>query len=147
MDTEILAKLIDAKHDCLGQLLDVGERQAQLIEEGRMTALLNLLATKQKLLEQLQKIEAALDPFRQESPEQRRWDCPATRQRCVEQLQQCEQRLAEVIRREKQCEATLNERRQRLGARLDNANHAGTACAAYLSGPSLAPGQLDVSTG
>ena len=43
LETDILADLIRAKRECLLQLRDLGRKQLELIDEGDMTALLDLL--------------------------------------------------------------------------------------------------------
>jgi hypothetical protein len=146
MDTDILAKLIDAKHQCLGQLLEIGDRQRALIDENRMTALLDLLTVKQNVLERLQKIEAALEPYRSESPEERRWASEDHRQACAERLRQCEERLAEVIRRERESEQVLVQRRDEVSRQLHGMHHATVARSAYTAPAPPCPGQLDLST-
>ena len=71
--TDTLAELIEAKCRRLASLRELGRRQLALIEEGDMNALLDLLTTKQRSLIELQRIERALDPFRGENPDARRW--------------------------------------------------------------------------
>jgi hypothetical protein len=144
MNTELLAKLIDAKLHCLEQLLDLGRRQYELIDEGRMTALLDLLVTKGNTLEQLQKIERALDPIRDQPPEQRQWPSEELRQQCNERLQQCEAMLQEIIQQERQSETTLIERRDQVDRQLQGVHHAGLARAAYTHTPMQTIGQLDL---
>jgi len=146
MNTELLAKLIDAKHHCLGQLLDLGRRQYELIEHGRMNALLDLLVTKGNTLEQLQKIERALDPCREQPPAPDQWPTKELRQACNERLRQCEAILGEIIQQERRSEATLIDRRDEVGRQLEGAHHAGLARAAYTHLPTQTVGQLDLSS-
>ncbi len=45
----------------------------ELIDQGNVSGLLDLLAIKQKPLHDIQRIEKALDPFRAQDPESRQW--------------------------------------------------------------------------
>lgn len=146
MNTERLAKLIDAKHHCLGRLVELGRRQHELIDAGRMTALLDLLVTKGNTLEQLQKIERALDPYREQPPDQRPWPSEELRRRCNERLQHCEAMLRQIIRQEQHSEAALIRRRDEAGEKLQGAHHADIARAAYHTPPDTSTGQLDLSS-
>ncbi len=129
--TETLAKLVRAKRSCLTQLREAGRRQLELINSGEMAALLDLLATKQRMLQQLQRIEQALDPFRQEEPDQRVWRTPQDRQRCAEEITQCDALLAEVLALEKTSEAALVRQRAETAARLEGIRAAAEAWRAY----------------
>jgi len=59
MPTEILLQLVRARYSCLVQLRDLGRRQMELIDEGNVTALLDVLSVKQKPLSDIQRIEKA----------------------------------------------------------------------------------------
>jgi hypothetical protein len=129
--TETLAKLVQAKRSCLTRLREAGRRQLELINSGEMAALLDLLATKQRMLQQLQRIEQALDPFRQEDPRQRVWRTPLDRQSCAEEIAQCDALLAEVIELEKTSESALVRQRAETAARLEGIRAAAEAQRAY----------------
>ena len=73
LETDRLAKLIAQKHEILVQLLELVQRQRQIVGEGNMTRLLSLLAAKQPFISQLQEVETDLDPFRSQDPEERHW--------------------------------------------------------------------------
>ncbi len=64
-NTDVLAELIRRKCACLAGLRDLGRRQLALIGDGDISALLDVLAVKQRSLLSLQQIEASLGPFRQ----------------------------------------------------------------------------------
>ena len=145
-ETDILADMIRAKRECLLQLCELGRKQLELIEKGKLTALLDLLAVKQKSIRQLQRIERALDPFRRQDPEQRTWSAPEARAACAEQVEQCDVLLAEVIKNEKYCETALIRRRDETANQLQGAHLAGCARAAYRGGPESPISQLDLST-
>ena len=143
-DTDILADLVRAKRSCLIQLRDAGRRQLELIDGGNMTALLDLLAAKQRTIAQLQRIERALDPFRGQDPGQRRWRTPQNRAACSEQLQQCEMLLGEIIGQEKCSESSLTRRRDEAAVRLQGVHLAGVARGAYTAQPQPNVSQLDL---
>lgn len=137
-DTDLLAQLLRSRHDCLAELRDLGRRQMELIDQGELAALLDLLAVKQRSIARLQQIERALDPFRDQPPDQRRWRSAEHRRQCAELVEQCQSLLAEVLAEEKRCEAALLSRRQQTLALLEKMQLAGNVQATY-------SGQWDIS--
>lgn len=131
LSTDHLQQLIQQKHDCLMQLHKLVGEQAARIEADDMTQLLKVLAAKQQMLNTLQTIERQLDPFRGQDPTARTWRSPEDRQRCARLAQRCEAILADVIRREKQGEAQLTQRRDEAAALLQGMHNAGRARGAY----------------
>lgn len=145
-ETDLLSELLRGKRSCLVQLRDMGRRQLELIDDSEMTRLLDLLALKQRAIEQLQRVERALDRFRGQDPETRQWRTPALRQQCADDVQQCEALLAEIMGQEKYGEALLERRRDEAAARLQGAHTASTARGAYLPETQVSFSQLDLST-
>jgi hypothetical protein len=143
-ETDLLAELIRHKREHLLQLREMGQRQLELIDEGEMTALLEVLTAKQRLLEKLQQIERALDPFRGQDPDRRRWRTGDDRRLCHEQLQHCERLLAEIISQEKCSESGLLRRRDAAASRLQSAHRAGEAREAYTAQPHSRVQQIDL---
>ncbi|HEY4761070.1 MAG TPA: hypothetical protein VIH42_10865 [Thermoguttaceae bacterium] len=143
-ESDILSDLIRVKRECLLQLRDMGRRQKDLIEEGNMTTLMDVLAAKQRPLMALQRIERALDSFRNQDPEKRQWRLPEARAQCADQVQECDNLLAEIVSQEKDCEAALVKRRDEAAARLQGAHLAGRARSAYLPRTNKPMGQLDL---
>jgi len=146
LETDALAKLISAKRECLRQLRQLGRKQSDLIEGGEITALLDVLAAKQRPLIELQRIERALDRFRDQDPDRRRWRTPRDRQLCAEQLQQCEALLSEIVSQEKCSEAALIRRRDEAASRLQGAHLAQRASGAYGGQMHGVASQLDLSS-
>jgi hypothetical protein len=144
LDTDILGQLVRAKRTCLAQLRGMGQRQFDLIESGNMTALLDLLSAKQRPLMELRRIELALDPYRGQDPEKRRWRSAADRAACAREVQDCEELLREIVERERQCEATLVERRDEAAVRLQGFHAASQARGAYVAAPQVEVRQLDL---
>jgi hypothetical protein len=146
IDTDILAALVSKKHACLAQLHALAERQLSLIADGKLGDLLRVLAAKQQLLADMQEIERKLAPFRQQEPADRRWRNPADRDRCAEQLNRCESLLADILRREKQGELELKQRRDEAAVQLRGAHSARHARQAYTSPYDAQRGGLDLTS-
>ena len=144
LETDTLAELIGAKHQRLLQLRDLSRKQLELIDGGNMTALLDLLAIKQRSLLQLQQIERELAPFRKQDAENRNWRSPRHRQDCAEQLRECEALLGEVVAREKRGEDVLKQRRDEVALKLQGVHTADTARGAYAAQSSGVTNELDL---
>jgi hypothetical protein len=145
-ETQRLSQLVAEKRDCLEQLLRLSEQQLSLIDEGRMTDLLNVLAAKQRLLSALSAVERLLAPFREQDPAARRWRAAADRVHCGELLADCERLLARALEREREGEARLRARRDETAAQLRGAQGAAAAHALYSAEQRTAPRRLDLST-
>jgi hypothetical protein len=139
LETELLADLIDRKHECLVHLWELSRRQIELVERNQIAMLLDLLVHKQRALSALNKIERALDPFRGQAPETRRWATPEDRRRCADRISACEGLLAEIVRQEKQAESELIVRRDETAAQLQGVHAAQEARGAYNSAAALPP--------
>jgi hypothetical protein len=146
MDTDTLAALIRRKHDSLVQLDALGKRQLQLVEDGDMTALLDLLAVKQGILSELQRMEIALGPFRGQSPQERRWRSAADRDRAAAELDECERLLGRIVAREKQSEEILVRRRNETAIRLQEVHCASQARGAYVGHPARGYSQINLTS-
>lgn len=144
-DPQLLADLIHRKHRCLVQLRDLGERQLALVRAGTMTDLLDVLAVKQRMLAQLERIEGELAPFRGEDPEKRAWRSEEARRRCAEELAGCEAVLAQIVEQEKQSERELVFRRDQAARQLQGTHVAQRAREAYLA-PQAGANRLDLSS-
>jgi hypothetical protein len=131
LETDILVQLIRAKHACLVQLRDMGRRQLELIEAGNLTGLLDVLSAKQRPLLELQRAERAIDPFRSQDPQRRRWQSPEVRAACAGQIAACDQLLREIIAQEKRSEEIMSRRRDQAAAQLQGMHAAGQARGAY----------------
>jgi hypothetical protein len=143
-ETDLLGDLVQQKHRCLEHLSAMGQRQLELVRRGSMTDLLDVLAAKQQVLLQLQRIERELDPFRGQDPDQRRWRSAERRRQCAADVSACEALLEQIISEEKQSETEMIRRRDETAARLQETRSAGEARASYLARPHFATSQLDV---
>ena len=129
--TEILAELIRRKHRCLTQLRELGQRQMPFIAGDEMTNLLDLLAVKQRALAQLQQIDAALEPFRKEDPQRRKWRSEEDRLACARLLEECEKLLADIVDHDKESQRQLILRRDETDRQLQGTHLASLARNAY----------------
>lgn len=135
--TETLARLVLQKRRLLEQLVVLSRRQEQLVEEGEISGLLQVLANKQQLITGLGVVEQGLDAFRDDDPDTRPWPSPADRERCQADADACNTLLRETLEAERRHEALLSARRDDLAARLRMAQSAHAASTAYK--PHLSP--------
>jgi flagellar biosynthesis/type III secretory pathway chaperone len=142
--TEQLAALIAAKQQVLEILVQLSRRQTDFISSGDMTSLMKLLAGKQTVLGQLQKLDQDLAPFRGEDPERRVWRSTADRAACQARAERCNTLLAEAMALEQQAETTMQGRRDAAAATLSAVHTAAGARAAYATIPSPALTSLHV---
>lgn len=146
LETDTLAGLIQRKRDYLQSLRDMGKRQMEFVADGEMTRLLDVLAAKQRVLNDLQRVERALDPFRDQDPATRHWRNAEARANCARLLDECERLLRETVEQERQSEAALTVRRDEAAVRLQGAHAAGRARGAYSSQQPFSMGQIDLSS-
>ena len=145
METMRLAQLVDCKLQILELLARLARQQLEIIDTGNMTSLLKLLSAKQSVIDQLQKVERQLDPFREQDPDSRDWNSAADRERCQQNAQRCNALVAEMMQLQRQAEAEMTRRRDDTAAQLAGVHSASEARLAY--GNELAPALgLDLST-
>jgi len=147
LDTNLLAELVRVKRQRLLELRTISVRQGELIAHGRITALLDLLAIKQRVLLNLQQIGQALQPFQGQRPEERRWASPELRAQCADHLAECEKLLEEILQREKACELDLARQRDDTAHQIQGMHAAGRAREAYLPHTQRPMSRLDLFTG
>ena len=145
-DTDLLAELIRRKRDCLARLLKMSMKQFELVQEGGMTELLDVLALKQRTLFDLQRVERALDPYRDQDPAGRPWPSDEARRKTAAHLDDCERLLGAIVAQEKQSERELTLRRDQTATQLQGAHVASQARGAYTAQSQAVAHQLDVST-
>lgn len=144
-DTDLLLELAGQRRSCLEQLHALGRRQMELIEASDTSHLLNVLAAKQNVLEELRQIERRLDPFRPQQPDERRWRAAELRQRCAEIFASSDRLFAEILEQERLGEQRLRQHRDEMAARLQGAQLASHARGAYTHHPPQC-NRLDVSS-
>ncbi len=146
-DTAQLAALIDNKFRCLVDLREMGVRQLEMIHGGQMTGLLKVLGAKQNLIQRLQRIERALDPYRHQDPESRPWGSQQQREKSARELEACEKLLAEIVDQEKQCQTELTLRRDQAAVQLREVHHADEVRGTYRDTDPRKSRQLDLASG
>lgn len=146
-DTDRLAELVAQKRQLLQSVQELAVRQEELVDRGEMTTLLEVLTVKQKLLDQLQRVERCLAPFREQAPETRSWRTEQLREQTADSLEMCQRLLADILQREKRCEATLLQRREETAAQLRNLCTSGQMLAAYRTAEAYPQSQLDLVSG
>jgi hypothetical protein len=130
--TSVLAELLGRKHDCLVRLDALGVRKRELIDVGAVGAnLFGILAETQRLIEELQQLERALDPFRGEDPARRVWPSEAERVRCSGLGEPSAGLLAGVLERDAPSEEILRRRSDETAAQLASVNSSIAARGAY----------------
>ncbi len=144
--SERLAELIERRHRYLTLMRDLGLEQSALIDNGEMTRLLRVLAGKQRVMMELERVERELDPFRPQAAEERQWRSLELRDRCREQIEESKALLAEIVAQEKHGEGELQRRRDAAAERLAGAHFAHQAHSAYQSQPTSTVSQLDLAS-
>jgi uncharacterized protein YicC (UPF0701 family) len=147
METDLLASFIGNKLAVLEQLRDLSRRQTEIVAQGDMPNLLQVLAVKQNLILELQAVEKRIDPFRDQDPDSRIWRSPEDRHRCRLVSQRCDAMLKEVMLIEKQCETALQQRRDECANRLQDLHRGSHAHAAYADSHAHVAHQLDLTSG
>lgn len=145
-DSSLLANAIARKAQLLELLRKLGAAQLSLVDAGDMSRLMQVLASKDSLLQQLQMIERELDPFRDEDPDRRRWASPELRQACRNDADRCAALLAEIVALDRQSEAEMSRRRDATAAQLQGMYGSQEAQGAYVAAPaSLSTSSFDLS--
>lgn len=144
LDTEQLAELIANKRKCLLELREMVSRQEHCIEQGEMSTLIKVLGAKQMLINRLGQLERAMDPFRAEDPEARVWRSPEERTACRKNSQECDAILGEILERERQCESTLQVRREETARQLQGSHESAMTRQAYAEARPRAMSQIDL---
>ena len=145
-DTDLLAELVTRRRECLLKLRAMVGKQLELATGGSVSALLDILSSKQRVIVELQDVEKALSPFRNQDPDQRRWRLPQARQRCARQLAECETLMGQIMLEEKKSELEMVRRRDETARQLQGAHQAGRARGAYAAQPQSAARQIDLSS-
>jgi hypothetical protein len=146
LPTDILMQLVRARYTCLVQLRDLGRRQMELIDQGNVTGLLDLLTFKQKPLSDIQRVEKALDPYRTQDPEKRQWPSADERAACARLVEECDKMLKEIVVQEKCCEELMVRKRDATALDLQRLRAAGQAHGAYMTPARVGISQIDLSS-
>ncbi|QDV67040.1 FlgN protein [Rosistilla carotiformis] len=111
-----LSQLVDEKFHLLVALLEKGEQQRQMIETGDATALLHLLAEKQTLISDLQRLQDAISTIQLAG--ELVWPSPELRGRCQAAAQQCNALGQQVLEMEAVCERQATTQRDAMAKQI-----------------------------
>lgn len=138
LPTENLTTLVAKKHQVLKQLCKVAHQQLEIANQNDVSTLLQLLASKQQLITDLQCVEHDLRPHHKESPEQRQWHSENERAACRQQAHECKTLLNEIIQLEIQSGDRMTARRDEAHTQSKQVYTSTQAHTAYMRN-SLAP--------
>ena len=144
-DTDLLARLVTRKRECLLKLRTLVGKQLELATDGSVSSLLDVLSSKQRVIVQLQDVEKALSPFRNQDPDQRQWRNPPAREECSRQLAECEELMGQIMSEERKSEEEMIHRRDETARQLQGAHQADRARGAYAAESQAAVRQIDLS--
>lgn len=119
------------RRTCFAGLLELSRRQPALIEQGDYSALLALLGRKQHLIDQLDRLAAAVPDVVTRWQSQKITLSDETRRVCDAELAAGEAVLQQILEIEQQSQQQLSERRDVVRHQLMGVASAGRAAAAY----------------
>jgi hypothetical protein len=139
-----LLDILQVQYTILRQVAVLTQEQAVLIAEDRITALLDLLTDKQRLLGELSAVQADLAPFLHIPPEARRWPDSQSHQIAKYLADQCNEMLATITMQEIADQDALQESRTRLQHQMETFHQASAAHRAYDSIDAVPHQSLDL---
>jgi len=131
---QVLLGLLNRQRQLYADLQALADRQADLVTAGSADGLLQILAERQRLLEQVKRTNDALQPFRA------RWDAVCRllterqREEASEAIAEIGQRLQAIVQRDQQDSEVLRLRRVKIGQELQAARTSRDAIRAYAQG-------------
>lgn len=131
MSTDTLSELIAKRLAIIERIVELSQKQLEVVRNGEISVLLGLLGLKQKFLGELGNIERELDPFRNEKPEDRVWTEESKRERCEATIKYCEELLAYVMELDALSEREISEKKDRTEERLKKLDQGTTVHNAY----------------
>ncbi len=153
-DTRLLADLLAGRLGVLERLYCLSQRQLEIVRNGEITVLLDLLGTKQKILGELEAAERRLDPYRDTPPEKRVWNSREERHRCDQLVKSCETALAAILECDRTSERLMKEKKddvqkelQRLNGRRVSTEYVRQTTANVASGEGRPQSRLDLRSG
>jgi hypothetical protein len=135
---DVLLGLLDRQRQLYRNLQVLVERQAELVSAGNPDGLLQLLAQRQTILEDIKKTNDALLPFRQ------RWDAicqmldAPQRAEATAAINEINERLQTIMQRDQKDSEMLQLRCRKIGTELQAARVGRSAIRAYDGADSLA---------
>ena len=126
-----MTEIMTERASVLEQLLVVSQSQLKLVRGSDISSLLQLLARKQRFLDDLESCERALDPFRGIEPEKRKWDSGQDRDDCSNAMKKCEDLLKQILELDNTSESELGVIKDQTQARIKSLESCGRAANAY----------------
>ncbi len=124
-------RLVDERFDVVELLAELTELQVDAITAGHMSALMHLLAQKQEPIDRLQELSKQLQVAIASVESGALWQNDAQRDGCRVKSQLSEKRLAELLKREGECERLLQAQREDIGQQLLDVNNSHRAASRY----------------
>lgn len=144
-DHELVDALVKQRHEFLRELLEATTQQELAIENGHMNELMQILATKQRLVESFAKASEQLRSVRQRLPNTNSVS-DSTRQLNL----RCNEMHEELLRREEDCQERLTRSRDEIAQEIAKGDGARRAVSGYnqamRSGQERQGGGLDLSS-
>ena len=139
VDISHLISLLEEQIKLVDRLRTLGQNQSQLIDEGPTEALFGLIAQRQQVIGEVDRVNVHLEPFRRQWS--RLWDRldPAVRVRVGPLVQGAQDRLDQIMADdERDCER-LKSNQNEIAAELGRVNRSGVARRAYVPDSSHEP--------
>jgi flagellar biosynthesis/type III secretory pathway chaperone len=126
-----LHQLLDRQQAVLRQIAPFAVKQRELIEADRVTALLELLGEKQVWMDQLEQLQAQIEPLAQSLLVDRVAGNDEVQDRVRALSRSCQELLRAILSDEAECQQRLEIRRDRLSQQLETLDQTASAIAAY----------------
>lgn len=111
MMSPTFGELIRKEEGVLRRLAAASIRQLEIVRSGDMTRLLELLAQKQRLMDEFDAVKRQLVPFRDIPPSDRRWRDDEERRETGAAVNRCTRMLEEILRNDRRSTEELAERK------------------------------------
>jgi len=112
-------ELIRSEEELLKRLLLVSQRQLEIVEEGNVTLLMQLLGQWQQLWNEFELLEQQLAPYKGIPPERRVWKSAEERQLTESALNRCKELLEKIMENYEKGTPKLEEQRDVVKEQLD----------------------------
>lgn len=129
--TQDLIEMLEAQRRLFAQLRTLADRQKALVVQDDARPLMNLLAQRQRLVDELVTINARLAPYRNQWTAVYSGLAEPTRRHVTELLEESNAALNTILRSDGQDSATLQARREVLVHRMGRMEQTGRAASAY----------------
>jgi len=111
-DSEHLFQLVGQKLERLEQLYAWSGNQMAYVETENMGAILEILASKQRLLFEIEGIDRQIVGYHVDDPEERVWPTQEMRAQCRERISQCDRLVREILECDRIATECLTEKKK-----------------------------------